>query len=248
MGRVYSRVVLVVLATVAGLAPNLMQAAAGRGTSQSAQTAETLSWQCSAYWRHDLKKTSGVLALTNRGVEFQPAKGQRLYWSMDEIQTFKLSPHHLNLTGYQNRKWRLHGERSFRFDLKPAVPPEVAAQLAARIGKPVENADPSATAPAFATLGARHRTFGGGTNGVLRFRKGGIDYVTTGGRGSRSWRWSDIQTIANPDPYHFRVQGYRETFEFELKQPMSRRLFDRLWDAVYARGLEGLAYSERRQP
>ena len=82
---------------------------------------------------------------------------------------------------------------------------------------------------------------------MLHFRKGGIDYVTAKGRGSRSWQWSDIQTIANPDPYHFRVQGFRETFEFELKQPMSRKLFDRLWDSVYARDLRGLAYSEGRQ-
>ena len=128
------------------------------------------------------------------------------------------------------------------------MPPVVTEEFARRVRKPVEDGRPHPGASGFASLPARHRTFGGGTNGTLRFRNSGIDYVTVSGRGSRSWRWTDIETIANPDPYHFRVQGYRETFEFELKQPMSRKLFDRLWDAVYGRDLKGLAYSERRQP
>ena len=223
-----------------GTAPNLLQAAAPGANLQKAETAETLSWQSSARWRHGLKKTSGTLMFNSRGVEFQAPKGRRLRWSFEEIQTFKLSPRRFTLTGYENRKWHFHGERSFDFDLKSAVPPEVAALLAGRVGKPVKNADPSPNAPAFATLLARHRTRGGGTNGILRFRNTGIDYVTSSGRGARSWRWQDIQTLANPDPYHFRVGGYRETFEFELKQPMTKQLFDRLWNDVYARDLSGL--------
>jgi hypothetical protein len=112
----------------------------------------------------------------------------------------------------------------------------VAAELAQRVGKPAINGNPDSQAPSFATIPARHRTLTGGTNGILRFRDDGIDYVT-GRQGGRSWRWADIRTLANPDPYHFRVGGYRETFDFELKEPMSRELFDRLWDYVYARDL-----------
>jgi hypothetical protein len=193
-----------------------------------------------ARWRHGLKKTSGMLTFTDSGVEFRPAHGTPLRWSFVEIQTFSFSPHRLVLTGYENRKWHLHGERSFRFDLESPVPPAVAAELARRVGKPVENGAPDAHAPAFATLPARRRTRGGGTNGVLRFRDSGIDYVTQSDRGARSWRWTDIETLANPDPYHFRVGAYRETFEFELKQPMSKELFDRLWNDLYARDLTGV--------
>ncbi len=209
-------------------------------------TAAVTEWQSPASLHHLVTKTRGTLMINDQGVEFRPEKGSPLRWSYVEIQSFDLKAHHLELESYENRSWHFHGDREFHFNLKNAVPPDVAEEFARRVQKPAEDGIPNPRADAFASLPARHRTFGGGTNGVLRFRQGGIDYVTTSGRGSRSWRWADIQTIANPDPYHFRVQGYRETFEFELKKPMTRELFDQLWDAVYGRGLTGLAYSEGR--
>jgi hypothetical protein len=218
------------------------------GQTQAAQNSSVaVQWQSPARLHRLLGGTRGVLIIDERGVDFRPHKGAPIRWSYENIHSFHLTPHRLDLESYQNRSWHFPGDRTFHFDLQNTVPPEVAAEFARRVGKPAKNALPEPQASAFATLPARRRTFGGGTNGVLRFRDTGIDYMTTSGRGSRSWRWSDIQTIANPDPYHFRVQGYRETFEFELKQPMSRELFDRLWDAVYARGLKGLAYSEGRR-
>lgn len=221
-----------------------------RPAPHTAQDPATTSpqWQSPANLRHLITRTRGTLLIDDRGVEFRPPKGPPLRWSYVEIQSFKLSARRLDIETYQNRSRHFPGDRKFHFDLKNGVPPAVAEEFARRVQKPVENGRPNPAAPAMASLPARHRTFGGGTNGVLRFRAGGIDYVAAGGRGSRSWRWSDIETIAHPDPYHFSVQGYRETFDFELKQPMSRKLFDQLWDAVYGRGLKGLAYSEGRRP
>ncbi|HET7214801.1 MAG TPA: hypothetical protein VFL79_14505 [Terriglobia bacterium] len=207
----------------------------------------TAPWQSQARLRHLVTKTRGTLVIDERGVEFRPDKGSPRRWSYVEIQSFHLSAHRLDLETYQNRSWHAPGDREIHLRLTNAVPPAVAEQFARRVQKPAKNGRPDPSAFGFASIPARRRTFGGGTNGVLHFRKQGIDYVTTKGRGSRSWRWSDIQTIAHPDPYHFRVQGYRETFEFELKQPMPRKLFDQLWDEVYGRGLTGLEYSEGRQ-
>ncbi len=200
-----------------------------------------IHWQSVAIWHHGLRKVRGTLRIGAKGVGFQPAEGPALSWSFQDIRTFALRPHHLVLVSYENRKWHLPGTRSFHFDMRTAIPPQVAAQLARQVGKPSENGVPNPHAPAFASLAARHPTRGGGTNGVLRFRSTGIDYLTARGRGARSWRWADIETIARPDPYHFRVGGYREIFNFELKQPMSERLFDRLWCLVYARRLRGLS-------
>jgi hypothetical protein len=208
--------------------------------AEHADQAAPLSWESAARWHHDLTKTPGTLALTDSGIEFRAAKGPPLRWPFEEIQTFALSPRRLTLTGYANRRWHFHGERRSRFDLQSAVPPAVAAELAERVAKPAENGVPDPDAPTFATLPARHRTRGGGTNGVLHFRSGGIDYLTDSGHEARSWRWADIRTLALPDPYHFRVGGFRETFGFELKGPMSRELFDRLWNDVYARDLSGV--------
>jgi hypothetical protein len=225
------------VAFAAGAAPQAPPASVATGAQ----------WQSPARLHHLVNKTAGTLVVNSQGIEFIPKKGSPLRWSYVEVQSFHLSARRLDLKTYQNRSWHLSGDRQFHFIITNAVPPAVAQEFARRVQRPVENGRPDPAASGYASLSARRRTFGGGTNGVLHFRNTGIDYVTTGGRGSRSWRWSDIQTIANPAPYHFRVQGYLETFEFELKQPMSRKLFDRLWDAVYGRDLNGLVYSEGRQ-
>ena len=241
----FSSVVLLSFALFA--IPSAPLAARSAPQVQPSPAPTATQWQSPAWLHHAITRTGGTLVINDRGVEFRPKKGAPLRWSYVEIQSFHLAANRLDLETYQNRGWHFPGDRTFHFKLKDSVPPAVAERFARRVQKPVENGRPNPKASAFATLPARHRTFGGGTNGVLRFRSGGIDYVTANGRGSRSWRWSDIQTIAHPDPYHFRMQGYRETFEFELKQPMTRKLFDRLWDHVYGRGLTGLAYTKGRQ-
>jgi hypothetical protein len=129
------------------------------------------------------------------------------------------------------------------------MPPEVAAELVRLVGKPAVNGVPAPHRSGLVTIGARHPTRTGGSNGVLRFRDGGIDYLSAKGNDSRSWRWADIRTVAHPEPYRLRIAGYLETFDFELKQPLPDDLLDRLWDHLYARGLnieerEGEAHAE----
>jgi hypothetical protein len=101
----------------------------------------------------------------------------------------------------------------------------------------VHNQLPFPTATALSEIPAHHRMWSGGSNGTLRLKDSGIDYVTENGRDSRAWRWADIQTLANPNPYELRVTGFREIVEFDLKQPLSRELFERMWDYLYAAGL-----------
>lgn len=173
-----------------------------------------------------------------------------MHWALDDIRSVDLgNPRKLSLVTYQNRHWHLPGDRPFVFDLKNQIPAEVAAELIRLVGKPAINGVPAPQSSAFSTIGARHTTRTGGSNGVLRFRDGGIDYVAAKGSDSRSWRWADIQTVAHPEPYRLRVAGYLETFDFELKQPLPDNLFDRIWDHIYAKGLniekrEGGAHAE----
>lgn len=227
---------------VALIAPRSARAVVENG-GKSGPTTVGLIWQTPARLRHGLRREPGTLVVDSRGVRFQPGKGPNLRWPFVEIQSFAITPSRLVITSYQNRHWRLPGDRMYRFDLETAAPPGIAEELAARVGKPVENGIPTLTAGNegdAASLPARHRKAFGGSNGTLRFREGGVDYITGQPGDSRAWRWTDIETLANPDPYHFRVAAYRETYEFELKVPMPRQLFDRLWDAVYARDLTGL--------
>lgn len=195
-------------------------------------------WQTPARLRQRLTSRRGTLEIGNWGIVFRTEKRPPVEWSFTDIQSFYLTPYKLNIRSYKNRGWRLPGEKVYRFDLARAAPPELAAALAKLVGKPSQNGDPNPHQPTFATIPARHSTRTGGSNGILRFNEDGIDYVTLSGRDSRSWLWADIQTLAHPDPYHFTVDGYRETFYFKLKQPMPPALFDRLWDLVYGRGLQ----------
>ncbi len=170
------------------------------------------------------------------GVEFTSVEFMRR-WAFVEIHSFDLSAKELTLTSYQNRHWHEPGEQRFQFTMGEPIPPEIAAQLTERVGKPVRNEVPLPSVAALSEIPAHHRMWAGGSNGTLRLKDNGIDYVTENGRDSRAWRWADIQTIANPNPYELRVSGYREIVEFDLKQPMPRYLFEILWDHLYASGL-----------
>jgi len=194
-------------------------------------------WQAPAQWHRLLKKpVSGILLLDDDGVEFRSAKfNQR--WPYVDIHSIDLSMRELTLTSYQNRPWHEPGELSFHFTWSEPIPPGIAAQFTERVGKPVRNGVPQPTVAALAEIPAHHRMWSGGSNGTLRLKDSGIDYVTESGRDSRTWRWGDIQTIANPNPYELRLTGYRETVEFDLKQPLPRELFERMWDHLYAAGL-----------
>jgi hypothetical protein len=202
-----------------------------------AQSSADVPWKTTAHWHRSLKKTlPGTLVVDTDGVAFSSAKfNQR--WAYIEIHSFDLSTRELTITGYQNRHWHEPGEQRFQFTLSEPMPPEIAAQLTEHVGKPVRNGIPLPGVAAMAEIPAHHRMWSGGSNGTLRLKDDGIDYVTENGRDSRTWRWADIQTIANPNPYELRVTGYREIVEFDLKQPMSRDLFEVMWDRLYAAGL-----------
>jgi hypothetical protein len=219
----------------AAVLKGVLSVAASAEAPATAATSE--HWQTPAQWHRLLKKAvPGTLLLDDEGLEFRSAKfNQR--WAYLEVQSFDLSTRELTLIGYQNRPWPEPGEATFHFTWSEPMPAEIAAQFTDRVGKPVRNGIPFPSVAAVSEIPARHRVWSGGSNGTLRLKDSGIDYVTENGRDSRTWRWADIQTIANPNPYEFRVASYREIIEFDLKQPMSRNLFELMWDHLYAAGL-----------
>lgn len=181
---------------------------------------------------------AGTLSIDSDGVAFRFNTGKTLRWPFLEIETFDLTnSRQLVLRSYENKRWHRPGERDYTFHLAEAAPPQIAAALAERVGKPSRNELSSPDVAAFASIPSRHATRFGGSNGALRFTDRGIEYTTAESGDSRNWSWSDIRTLANPDPYHLRIDGYRETYDFLLKEPLSRKLFDKLWDYVYAKDL-----------
>jgi hypothetical protein len=191
-----------------------------------------LSWQSNAKLHHLFGEEHGEIVIGAEGVEFRSGKGRVLKLPFLEIQTFSLAPHSLAIETYMNRPRRLPGMQRYRFDLDEAIPPKVSAELAREVRRPSQNDIPDPAVPSIGNVLAHHRTRTGGTNGTLRFREDGIDYVTSVAGDNRSWRWNDLQTLSKPDPYHLFLFGYRDTYNFDLKEPLPQYLFNRVTDEV----------------
>ena len=189
-----------------------------------------VSWESAARLHYFAGKDKGDLSINANGIEFRRKKAEPMKIPYVEVQTFQLEPQSLTIKTYRNRKMGL-GVAQYRFDLVQSVPPSVAAELASRVRKPSQNSVPDPDSQAV-TISAHHRTVRGGTNGVLRFHEGGIDYVSSASGDSRSWRWADLQTLSAPDPYHLLLFGYRDTYNFDLKEMLPQSLYYRSVQAI----------------
>jgi hypothetical protein len=231
---------MVAIASIAGI--STQHAFAGESGSSEVKPASAntaTSWQSEAEIRRNalFPRTKGTLVIDDQGVVFQARDGRKQNWRLLDIHSFVVRPHQLLLQTYNARSLHRPGEQSYQFELKQAVPPAVAASLANALRRPSRNAVPDPESPTIASISVRHQRRTGGTNGILRFRKEGIDYITDKPGDSRSWRWEDLQTLTDPDPFHLIVFGYRDTYTFDLKEPLSRRLFDQAADMISARNL-----------
>jgi hypothetical protein len=247
-------VMLVAPLTIRADSPDIRtQATRGSNSASlppSAESASSVRWRSAAKLHRGLGKVPGTLTIDGAGVEFRPDKGSSIRWPFVEIQTLYIQARCITVTGFERRGRLRPGDKQFRFDLGTDLPPTLAAELAKSVGRPVRNGNPQPETSSIATLPAHHRTGFGGTksNGILRFREEGIDYVTKSDQDSRSWRWADIQTITNQDPYHLIVFGYRETYSFDLNGPLPPGLYDRLTDEVYDHNVRDLRGGGKSQP
>jgi hypothetical protein len=180
-----------------------------------------------------LNKESGTLTIGESAVEFKPEHGDTKKWAFVDIDTLSIAPHKLVLTTFSNRSLHRPGEKSYHFELHQTLPPSVAASLATDVARPSRNTISNSEEQEIASIPARHKKPTGGTNGVLRFHEKGIEYITSSSGDSRSWRWADLQALSEPEPYHLLIFGYRDTYTFQLKKPLSRSLLDRATDEIY---------------
>jgi len=211
-----------------------VERSAPMATLSSEEAMGSSTWKTPARLYRKFSKATGTLVVDAHGISFQPDKGPALNWPFAEIETLFLGSRKLSVKTFEPRGWPRPGTRQVDFDIQSNIPPAIAAHLAERVQKPSRNGDPVEKRAAFASLPAHHRSsWGGGSNGVLRFHDGGIDYVSQTGKDGRSWRWTDIQTLTSSDPFHLIVFGYVETYSFDLKHPLQQKIYDRLTDEIY---------------
>lgn len=247
---VRAAIVITALAAFASRTPHLLAQAAEPATSAPVpnSASATFQWKSAAQMHRlfPLPKERGTLFFDIRGVEFVSESGRRQKWTSLDVRTFTIAPHRLVLQTYYNRGLHRLGEDTKEFSLTESVSPSVAAWLADYFGRPSRNVVPDAVSTGSTdmatdrqSIAVHHRAVFGGSSGVLVFRSGGIDYVTNAPGDSRSWRWEDIQTLSEPNPYRLYVFGYQDTFTFDLKEPLDRALYDSATAAISA-------YQERR--
>jgi hypothetical protein len=174
-----------------------------------------------------------MLRIDSQGIEFVPSKGTNRRWTLIEIKDLDLQRHRVVLTGYENRRWGRPGTQRFDWELQKEIPPAIASSLTEGLRRPVRNRVPDPDGPAIVVIAVRRSELFDGSNGFLRIRQQGIDYVTAEAGQCRSWRWIDLKTLSNPDPYYLLVFGYRDTYSFELKETLSRELFNHLSDEIW---------------
>ena len=227
------RPVLLVLALSASLllSPQGTRVGMAQGLNHGGSEKSFIAWQSPAKLHQLFGIVKGKFSINANGIEFLGANQSTEQWAFQDIQTFRLTPHRLDIKTYRNRKRHMPGVEECRFDLGDAVPPSIEDELAREVQRPSQNNVPFSASQGDA-IPVHHRRLSGGTNGVLQFRDGGIDYVTSTAGDSRSWRWADLQTLSNPDPWHLLVFGYRDTYAFDLKVVMPQPLYYRLVDAL----------------
>lgn len=240
--RYLKRQVLPVLVVAASLLSCFQGAGTGMAQSlnQSSAQRSFVAWQSPAKLHRYIGSEKGSFRIGAGGIEFQAPNHSAERWVFQDIQTFRLSSHSLAIETYQNRKRHMPGMERYRFDLDVSVPSSIADELAREVQRPSQNAVPDRAMEGTdcVEISAHHRTLTGGTNGVLRFRDDGIDYVSSAATDSRRWRWADLQTLSDPDPYHLLVFGYRDTYAFDLKDTLPQSLFYRLVNALDAYNAE----------
>jgi len=187
---------------------------------------------------HLKKAEPGTLVLDGDGVEFRSAKFSQLleihrnpHFDLSTAGTGRCSPIR---TGGGNEP----GERPFRFTLDDPMPAEIAAHSPSASENRCAMEFRGQRTAALAEIPAHHRGVSGGSNGTFALKDDGIDYVTENGLDSRTCGGFDVQYDC--ESQSLRIPCYSlsgGSSSSTSKQPLARAVFEKLWDHLYAAGL-----------
>ena len=177
----------------------------------------------------------GELELTDEGFRYRSLSGKtNLNLPFAEIRKADLSdPNRIQIETYDRSKFRAGANRSYAFRLEGATLNDNLRRLIAdHVARPVIASYPLDSPPTF-TIPAYHRDLLGGTNGALEIGPAGIRFVGKAARESRTWPFHAIESIGSPDPFHFRVTTFSETYTFDLKQRLPEQAYLLAWRQIY---------------
>ena len=171
----------------------------------------------------------GSLDINERGIAYRSDDGKTsLTLPFEDIREADVSvPGLIRIETYDALK------RDLIFHLRAGTQDEALGRfLAEHLHRPVISSYALTQANAY-RIPAYHRGILSGSHGTLIIGSAGIEFASQKAKDSRTWLYRDIQTIGTPDPFHFRVSTYAETFTFDLKERLPEDAYRLASDKVY---------------
>ena len=185
--------------------------------------------------------SQGTLVFTAGGVSFEAADAKKSrQWPYHELKQIRLvSPREIALDTFEDgSRWRFSADRTVQFDVtEGTIDGDLVAFLLENVSRPVTSAVlPGQLGEPSARAGAKHLRGRRGTHGSIAVYASGLAYETTVPRGSRYWRFADVESILRTSPFKLLINVYEHgkvrPFAFELKAPLPDGAFDYAWDQV----------------
>ena len=177
---------------------------------------------------HLRKGCAGVMTVDENGVPFTGAKKHAWSWKYEDIQQLRLAPESIYILTYKDSKLRLGEDREYNFT--GSIPAgELYALLKDRMDQRFVAAVGQAIGLPTWSLPVKHLRPIVGSEGTLAFGADAIVYSTPARDESRTWRYSDIESIASSGPFQLTITTLEKGFNFQLKQPITESRYNDLW-------------------
>jgi hypothetical protein len=178
---------------------------------------------------------AGTMTVDETGVRFTGAKKHAWSWKYEDIQQLKLSPESIYILTYKDSKLRLGADRAYNFtgkipaeELYPLLKDRMDQRFVAAVGQPERPATGAIGLPTW-SLPVKHLRPIVGSEGTLSFTADAIVYATPAKTESRTWRYSDIESIGSSGPFQLTITTLEKGFNFQLKQPITEARYNQLW-------------------
>ena len=170
----------------------------------------------------------GAMTVDETGVRFTGAKKHAWSWRYEDIQQLRLAPESIYILTYKDSRLRLGEDREYTFTGK--IPAEdLYAFLKDRMDQRFVAAVGQAIGLPTWSLPVKHLRPMVGSEGTLAFGADAIVYSTPTRTESRTWRYSDVETIASSGPFQLTITTLEKAFNFQLKQPITEASYNNLW-------------------
>lgn len=182
------------------------------------------------HWRRGCE---GVMTVDENGVSFSGPQYHAWTWRFQEIRELQLAPRSIHILTYKDSRLRLGAGERYEFTgeipvegLYALLRDRMDQRFVAQVGQ--EHAGPALGLPTL-TLPVKHQARILGSEGTLAFTPDSIVYSTPAKNRSRTWRYTDIDSISSSGRFQLTITTLEKGFNFQLKQPITEARYNQLW-------------------